>query len=164
MVCGHVGWFRTKGVDGQSKIDPGITHTGTSLCVQNYDSSKYLPGALNSHVIAYARCIHGPAASETPNKIRPSPNIPSTPAKSPSASPTSSPKEPSSPAKSPPPPGEPHLLSSCHGSHCLGPSAHVSLTQSSKSSASPLITYNCNAISCLISHIAHRCVKGWSLT
>eukprot|EP00892_Ulva_mutabilis_P008553 jgi/Ulvmu1/606/UM001_0614.1 len=55
------GWFLLKPEKGL--IEAGRMHTSSGVCVRNYQSAKYVPEDLNVHVVAFATCIAGPAAS-----------------------------------------------------------------------------------------------------
>ena len=53
-------------------IAPGMVHTSSGFCIRNYQSAKYLPKQLNAHVVAYATCTAGPAASLQGSNLNPS--------------------------------------------------------------------------------------------
>lgn len=66
----EAGWFK---VQSQAEIDiqAGMVDDSAKLCIMNYQQAKYLPADFNSHVVARAVCVAGPAASAEPTVLNP---------------------------------------------------------------------------------------------
>lgn len=65
------GWFLLKPDDG--KVGAGMVNTRSGMCVRALQSAKYLPENLNVHMVAYATCTAGPAASAEGTNLNPIP-------------------------------------------------------------------------------------------
>lgn len=66
----EAGWFHVRSREG-ADIEAGMIDDSAQLCIRNYQKAKYLPSDFNAHVVAYATCVAGPAASAEPSVLNP---------------------------------------------------------------------------------------------
>lgn len=73
------GWFKVQSA-ANVDIEAGMIDDSAQLCVRNYQQAKYLPADFNSHVVAHATCVAGPATGEeaavlNPNEVKITPPL-----------------------------------------------------------------------------------------